>query len=410
VLTAILPPDAFRPFAALLLAAFLLPSASEARKRPHRAGPAEGAPRSLAVLDPIDLVSGMPDEAAGAILRRAFLRISEWSVLPADSAARLLRGHGIDPGASCLEFQCAFAAGNALQTEFVLFGTTASLPETHAFSLGLVHIPGSQVVWSKAGASPPEAALGPEVADLRPSTLRLGKRPSAGILGILESGPSTPHSRVVVHRAISHAYAARIYDLLGPAEIGELMAALDPFGDAGADGGKRMPARQEAMQRLGREMGIRYLLGTRVHEGENGYRMEFAFQDVEKGRMLRYWPSRETGDFASLLDLESRFLEVLETGSPFPSPTPWEPPDPVRPGFWKPIAFAAATAAGAYLGYLSYRNAANADEAFRESRRAPSGQAADQARRKAGNRDERALRYGALGGLTVALGLAVWVF
>src|SRR5690606_40610722 len=99
VLAVILPPDAFRPFAALLLAAFLLPAASEARKRPHRAGPAEGAPRSVAVLDPIDLVSVMPDEAAGATLRRAFLRISGWSVLPAARATPLLREHGIDPGA-----------------------------------------------------------------------------------------------------------------------------------------------------------------------------------------------------------------------------------------------------------------------------------------------------------------------
>ena len=108
-------------------------------------------PRTIAVLDPVDLTTDQPDPVAGKLLRRSLAENPGWRVLPGDSIAKQLRDLGMDPDHPCSEFQCAFDAGNALQSEFVLFGTSTDLPEMNAYTLGLAHIPSSQVVWSRVG-------------------------------------------------------------------------------------------------------------------------------------------------------------------------------------------------------------------------------------------------------------------
>ena len=90
----------------------------------------------------------------------------------------------------------------------MLFGTSTDLPEVNAYTFGLAHIPTSQMVWSRVGQAPNrfgeggrtvrrgtilEGPLKFAVSDLDPAALDLRKRPSQGLLGVMDGGQSTPN-------------------------------------------------------------------------------------------------------------------------------------------------------------------------------------------------------------------------
>ncbi|HKP95308.1 MAG TPA: hypothetical protein VJ385_06080 [Fibrobacteria bacterium] len=441
------PPGSQSPAAGALLAlaGLLLWSGAWAEKRVQAgAAPVFSAqgPRTLTLLDPVNLASGLPDREAGGMLRRALAQNPGWRMAAGDSSARMLREYGLDPDVPCAEFQCAFDAGNALQTEFVLFGTATALPELHAFTLDLVHVPTSQVVWSRVGEIPKrpgsdrkqkragyvlEGSLQFAVADLDPASLELRKRPSLGLLGIMDAGQSTPHSRVAVNRALTHAYASRAYDLLGPGELEELMAALDirggtaaaapgdpPTGPGGGEGmgGSGNPggrAGGEDMLSLGTKMGVRYLLWTKVRPDGPEFRMDMTLYDVAGRKALRHWPARETADFGSLLDLEDRFMTVLGNGAPTADPRPAAPHSGLKTA-GKIASITVTAAAAAALGFLAYRSKRNADAEYERFQDAQSQREAQEARTSVIRQDKQARHYGVLGGLSLALGVAVWAF
>ncbi|MDB5047450.1 MAG: hypothetical protein JWO30_521 [Fibrobacteres bacterium] len=432
----------------VILAVAFAGEAAAAKSVRHPATPpvfsAQG-PRSLTILDPVNLASGLPDPESGGMLRRALSQNPHWRVTSGDSTGRMLRELGLDPDLPCTEFQCAFDAGNALQTEFVLFGTTTELPDLHAFTLDLVHVPTSQVIWSRVGELPKrygsagkenrkgyvlEGSLQFAVADLDPASLDLKKRPTLGLLGVMDAGQSTPYSRVALHRALSHAYASRAYDLLGPAELDELMAALDirggtgtpaasadaatgPAGEAGAGGTGNLEGTQvrgrEDMLSLGTKMGVRYLLWTKIVPDGPEFKMDVALYDVAGRKTLRHWPSRETGDFEALLGVEDRFLTVLGNGAPMADPRPAAPRSAFKTFGKVTTVTLAAVAAGA-LGYLAYEYKQNADSEYRRFRGAQSQSEAAAARENVMRRDTQARHYGLLGGFSLALGVAVWAF
>jgi hypothetical protein len=444
------------------------------------AGFSTDGPRSLTVMDPVDLTTGLPDPESGAMLRRTLSANAHWNVLPGDTTLKRMREYGLDPDMPCMEFQCAFDAGNALQTEFVLFGTTTSLPEMHAYTLDLVHVPTSQVAWSRAGEAPKrggerkqnrkgyilEGSLQFAVSDLEPASLNLRKNPSLGLLGVMDAGQSTPHSRVALHRALTHAYASRAYDLLGPAEMDELLAALDlrggpadprggpadprggpadprggpadlrggpqggtnaagaapngPYGavaqaagtggpgGAGGNPGFGGSGSPEDMLSIGRKMGVRYLLWTKVETLGREYKLDMSLYDVAGQKLLRHWPARETADFGSLLSLEDRFLTVLGDNAPL-SAAGTKSPSKLRL-FGKVTSISLAAAAGGALGYMAYQSKTDADLEYQRFRGARSEQEASQARLRVLEQDTQTRRYGLLGGLSLALGVAVWAF
>lgn len=451
------------------------PSSASSASKDSAPAPVKKGPRILTVLDPVNLTNSMPDPEAGAILRAHLKRNPAWQVPEGDSTARLLREFNLDPDLPCAEFQCAFDAGNALQSEFVLFGTATSLPALHAFTLDLVHVPTSQVVWSRVGEAPKrqgaytqspnglilKGSLSFAVSDLDPASLHLRRRPSMGLLGVMDAGQSTPHSRVALHRALSHAYASRGYDLLGPAEMDELMAALDfgapadvastakpaedpdpkpapgPGSDPKGTGGTRAmgwggtgtaaggPAVKgfppggfspggfspggNDMYELGGKMGIRYLLWTKVENAGRDYKMELALYDVAGRKLLRHWPARQSPDFNSLLGIEDRFMTVLGNESPVAQ----APEAPLRSGartFGKIASIGLAVAAGATLGYLAYQDKQDADREYARLKTASTKEEAEQARMNVEEQEARALQFGVLGGISLALGAAVWVF
>jgi hypothetical protein len=399
----------------------------------------------LTVLDPVNLSDNRPDAAAGRALRKALARNPKWSVVPGDSAARTLKATGLSPDSACVEFQCAFDAGNALQTEFVLFGTSTTLPDLRAFTLDLVHVPTSQVVWTRVGEIPPGRAKGPAkrernaaadslvvegslpsvVAGLDPAALDLRKKPSSGSLGIMDAGRPSAHSRVALHRALSRAYASRAYDLLGPSEMEELLSALGirggsaasfpptgPGAFAGFGGSGNMnatPYLHDDMLSLGSAMDVRYLLWTKVNHDGPGYAMDLALYDVAGRRTMRYWPAADTADFRSALRAEDRFLSVLGAEAPQPVPA-----SPVASGnlktVGKAVAIAMAAAVGVSFGVLAYQKKQSADSDYRRFQGAQSEQEAAQTREKVEDQDTEARAYGIAGGLSLALGAAVWAF
>ncbi|MDB5106577.1 MAG: hypothetical protein JWP91_4266 [Fibrobacteres bacterium] len=444
-----------------MLALAILPMGAWAKKSPRASSlppPVYSmtGPRLITILDPVNLTTGLPDPESGAMLRKTLLQNPAWSVLDGDTTGKLLREYGLDPDLPCMEFQCAYDAGNALQTEFVLFGTTTSLPELHAYTLDLVHVPTSQVIWSRVGEVPKrtggqrqsrsgnvlEGSLQFAVSDLDPAGLNLRKTPSMGLLGVMDAGQSTPHSRVVLHRALSHAYASRAYDLLGPAELDELMAALDLRGgpenqnrlaaadpqDAGdatglaGTGGMGGSGSQSGMTgtggrgasgddilSVGNKMGVRYLLWSKVETEGRDYKMDLSLYDVPARKLVRHWPARQSSDFNSLLGLEDRFMTALGNGAPISQ----SPKGSGKSGlaiFGKVASITLATAAGAALGFLAYQNKQQADVEYSRFKQARTEQEAAAAKRNVMEQDSQARRFGALGGLSLAVGAAVWAF
>lgn len=426
--------------AAYFLWMLCIPAAyASARNAPAPAA-APAGPRTLAVLDPVDLTTNLPDPVAGKLLRRSLAENPAWRVLSSDSIAKQLRDLGMDPDLPCSEFQCAFDAGNALQSEFVLFGTSTDLPEVNAYTIGLAHIPSSQVVWSRVGQAPKrpgdgrharrgtilEGPLKFAVSDLDPASLDLRKHPSQGLLGVMDGGQSTPQSRVALHRALAHAYASRSYDMLGPAELEALVAALD-LGDAksrtaSADadagtgpasghgvGGSAFPGSEGSdMLDLGKRMGVRYLLRSEVRNEGGAYAMDLSLYDVAGGRKIRAWPSRETTDYASLLNLEDRFMTALGEDGPIDRPLP-PTRHPWRKFFKGSSVGLAVVGAGAF-GYMAWQSHAEADQAYNDFKAARVRSDADQARSRVIEKDTETRRFGLLGGLTLALGAVIWSF
>jgi hypothetical protein len=429
--------------AALILGMLCIPAAhaGPADRTPAPAASLKG-PRTVAVLDPVDLTTNTPDPVAGKLLRRSLADNPSWRVLSADSVAKQLRDLGMDPDLPCSEFQCAFDAGNALQSEFVLFGTSTDLPEVNAYTLGMAHIPTSQMVWSRVGQAPKRPGedghrsrrgtilQGPlkfAVSDLDPAVLDLRKRPTLGLLGVMDGGQSTPQSRVALHRALAHAYSTRSYDMLGPAELNNLVAALDldPItgrargseaiaegtGPAAAHGvgGSALDGDDSAdMLALGKQMGVRYLLRSAVRTEGREYAMDLSLYDVSAGRKIRAWPSRETTDYASLLNLEDRFMTALGEEGPVPRPIPsarhpWK-------AFFKGTSVGAAAIGAGVLGYMAWQAHTDADQAYDAFKAARTRSEADQARSRVIAKDTETRKFGLLGGLTLALGVAVWSF
>ena len=399
-------------------------------------------PRTLIVLDPVDLATNLPDPAAGRLLRRGLADNPAWRVTSGDSLAKQLHDLGMDPDLPCAEFQCAFDAGNALQTEFVLFGTATNLPGLNAYTLDLAHIPTSQVVWSRVGQASKRSPAGRRmgrsqilegplqfaVAGLDPAGLNLRKQPSMGLLGVMDGGQSTPHSRVIMHRALSHAYAARSYDMLGPAEMEGLLAALDlnpvhgnGAGDSGAlaagtgmSGSRGMggsgpgsadPAAN--MLALGKSMGVRYLLRTEAKNEGREYSMDLSLYDVAAGKMIRHWPARATGDYPALLGMEDRFMTALGEEGPVPQAAkahhPWR-------SLGKGASISLAAIGGAALGWMPWQSKEQADQEYARFKSSQTRDQAADARGRVVADDTQARKYCLLGGLSLAVGVAIWTF
>jgi hypothetical protein len=365
--------------------------------------------RTLLVLDPVDLGFEQGGRGVGDFLRKRAAESRRWAVAHGDSARRQLADLRIDPEKPCKEFQCAFDAGSALGHEFVLFGTLAPLGELQAYTLNLLHVPTAQVVWSRAGEAlrledeyPIQAqkrALDWALADLDLSRLDLRKRPGRESVAIFVDGSSV-QSKAVHERAVTHLYAARRFDLVQHAEMNDLLAALDASPPA-AD------APEDSLLALGRKLDVRYVLSSRLARTPRQVRLNLSMHDFEGKARKASLPIRSGQDLGKLLRAEDRFFSKLP-GSDHPVFAP-RPTSRLKTA-GKAVSVVAALAAGAGLGYMAYQSKREADSEYRRFRDSQSQQTAESARQRVLSKDEDASRYGILGGVSMVVGAAIWVF
>lgn len=377
--------------------------------RPHARDP--GAARSIAVLAPVDVGFQTPRPLAAEFLRKGLLRSGHWRALHPDTVVRRLREANLDPDRPCKEFQCAFDAGSALQVEYVLFGTLASLKELQAYTVTLVHVPTSQVVWSRAGDIPRkdgerpqealEAALAFASEAVDPANLDLRKVPGLGLMAVVDAGDASSHARVVRERAMAHVYASRNYDLIAQEELEDLLRALDI--PPPAEG----TPEQEILD-IGRRMDVRYVLMSRLTRTRDAWRLQLSLYDLDENKEVRKWPSRGHDDFARLLRIEDRFFTTLSDPD-LPAGPAIPRPSPVRvAGKYASVLMAMATGAG--LGYLAWTSNQGADQEYRRYQETRDPDAASASRKRVLEGDVQTKRYGLLSGVCFVLGVAVWSF
>lgn len=386
----------------ILSLGFLTPSA-RAATGPHT--------HSIAVLPPVDVGFQTQRPLAADFLRKGLERSGNWRVMGKDSLAIRLKEASLDPEKPCKEFQCAFDAGSALQVEYVLFGTVASLKEIQAYTVTLLHVPSSQVVWSRAGDIPRldgqdpaevlESSLGWAVEVLDPLRFDLRKVPSLGLMAVVDAGETSSHARVVRERAMAHVFASRNYDLIAQEEMEDLLRALDiPRPAEGTP-------EQEILD-IGHKLDVRYVLYSRLTQTHGNYRLELSLHDLKGEKAVRKWPSRQAKDFGRLLRLEDRFFTTLSDPD-LPAGPAIPRPSAVRTaGKYASVAVAFATGAG--LGWLAWQSKQSADTEYRAFQAARSQEEASMARQRTQESDVEAKRYGLLSGICIVLGAAVWTF
>lgn len=368
-------------------------------------------PRTLLVIDPVDLSFDAPKRAVGDFLRARGAESGRWTVLPADSARKHLKEYKLDPDQPCKDFQCAFDAGSALGTEFVLFGTVAPLGELQAYTLNLLHVPTTQVVWSRAGEvqrredeyplAAQKRALEWAVSDLDVSRLDLRKQPGRGSLALIDNDLGSVQSKAVYERAVAHLYAARRFDLVNRNEMADLFKAMDISPPDPS-------APEDSLTELGRKLEVRYVLCSRLDNVKREYRLRVSLHDLDNHGAARVWPKRETADFGKLLRVEDRIFSDLRDPS-LPDPVPAVSHSGLKTAS-RVLSITLALGAATGLGYLALENKREADQEYQRFRASRSQQEAEAAREKVQYKDAQAGRYGLAGGAGLLLGAAIWAF
>ena len=360
--------------------------------------------RVLAIMDPIDLHTQRVDPEWGDFLRKNFQANPKWKVIRADTMASKFKDYKLDPKAACHEFQCAFDAGNILGAEFVLFGSITGLNDVYAYTFNLVHVPTSQVVWSKVGdvrkkqlgqpAAALEATLVQMAGDLGPDQVRTGRRDKRGLLSVLDlsAGGSTP-SRMMAERVATHLYASRNYDIMGKKEMEELLSALD-ITKSGFN------PTDSSIFWLGGKMDITHLVYSRLLTDKSGaYELHLALYDVAAKKKLREWPSKSTEDFRNLLAFEDKFFASLFKGSEYDVGAGSNPSETKH---WTLAGAGMSLVLGAAFGYLSYAASSDADKEYENFQGARSRESAERLQSRVLAKERSSVVFGVLGGLSLA--------
>lgn len=379
-----------------------------------RASGAPSARPSLAILDPVDLSGEKALPEAGEALRKAARKAGRFQTLPGPETAAKLREFAWNSGRPCHEFQCAFEAGNVLMADYVLFGTLTPLEGISAYTFHLLAYRTGRVVEAvvghvaggarEPGGDPALARLADVAAALDPARLDSRPRPGRGLIAVLDGNPGSVASRALAERAGAHIHEAGAHDLMGQAELRELVDAMGiPLATlAGSDSGLLV---------LGARLNLACLVQSKLEQEPRGQRLELALFDIAGKRRVRSWTSQPTRDFQEILRFESRFFATLRDwpeggGDGFPQGgvaakgrTRWGR---------TVLGLAGMTAAGG-LGTLAYASRRKANAAYRKAESSP-GPAADTWKRRTETEDRTTVIYGTLAALTLGASLTVWSF
>jgi hypothetical protein len=368
---------------------------------------------TIALLDPVDVATGKVVPGYGDFLREGFRLAGRFHPLARDEMEKKLGEFDWRPTKACHEFQCGFDAGNILLAEYVFFGTLTALDGIYAYTFNILHVPTGQVIHSEAGDvargrndggdEPLKAKLEAYVSGLDPARLDVVKRPSRGLMAVVDLSSESPESRVMAERVGTHVYASRQYDLMSQLELQELLSAmgipLSAFG--AADSG---------MIALGARLNVAYLVQSRLSEDSRGRRLDLALFDVAGKRRVRDWPSKPTRDFQSLLHLENRFFTTLTAQPEALADRKGGKAGTGRSRWKRNLLAAAGVSAAAGLSALAYSMHMDANSAYRRAEAAQSAESGSEWRREVRKRDKGTMTYGALAATSLGLSVALWTF
>jgi hypothetical protein len=135
--------------------------------------------------------------------------------------------------------------------------------------------------------------------------------------------------------------------------------------------------------------------------------MDLSLFDVSRGKLIRHWPARSTADYPGLLGMEDRFMGALAEEGPVPVAEqqhhPWRT-------FGKGTSILLSAAGGAALGWLAWQAKTEADQEYDRFKSAQTRDEAAAARGRVVERDTDARKFALLGGLSLAIGVAIWSF
>jgi hypothetical protein len=359
------------------------------------------AARTLAVLDPVDLTTRRPDSARGEFLRRSFALRPGWKVIDPDSMRAREKEFGFSAYRGCHEFQCAFDAGNIFASEFVLFSSLTRLGGVYAYTLNLVHVPSSRILWSKVGQAGPGAIGDPRI-QLEAAWTRLvgrlppDKAPAAalgkpGQITVLDLSPARwAPAQAIAERLATHLYDARGFDIMGSREQDELIGAL------GIDKAAFIPT-DSAVFGLGRRMGVSHLVSSRlIEDRRHALRLELGYYDIAGQRKVKVERSGYAHDPVDILRFETRFFASL-----FPIEKDGEDGLEGKGRSWPAWAAGAAGAAGIAAGiaggFLAYRFDQASRRKYGQIEASRSRESALELRGEAAGLERRSRAWGAVG-------------
>ncbi len=278
--------------------------------------------KSMAVLDLVSLRDNQPDSASAEGLRRN-LAGGGFHVISREATAKKLAEFGTSLAQPCNNSQCAFDAGNYLQSDFVLYGTSSSIERIRAVTLKLLYVPAGHVVWTWVGEIPvlgagedsdgwqkPYRALA-EAA--RNGELELRPPRESKSLAVLDVSENFYSSRILSERVQTRMAGLTDYQPMSASELSELLAALGinkyALGPSPAN-----------MIGLGQRLGASALLYARAYREGDRYLCRLALYDVERKRVVLDFPAQPTRDFGRLLEYENEFFSRLSAREGDPGP------------------------------------------------------------------------------------------
>jgi hypothetical protein len=367
---------------------------------------------TLAILDPVDLSEGRGQTQYGDFLRAGLRDAGRFQALPREGMEKRLSEFNWRPARSCHEFQCAFDAGNILQSEFIFFGTVTALDGLYAFTFNVLHVPSGQVVHSEAGDvprkpgeggdGPLKARLAAWLSALDPARFDLSRKSSRGLMAVVESGPESLESRVLAERVGTHVHASRHYDLMSRAELQELVAAMNIPMSAGAT--------DSGLIALGARLNVAYLVQSRLERDPQGQRLDLALFDVAAKRRIRDWTSKSGGGFKDILRLENRFFTTLAGPAHELAKVGEGKPGGTRSAWMRASLSVLGMSAAAGLAAWAYSRHEDANAAQVRAEAAYSVESAQKWKRAARDGDRGTLLFGACAGLSLAAAVTVWTF
>ncbi len=374
---------------------------------------------SLAVLDPVDL--GNPSKVAGFgdVLRSAAAGNRAWRLIPKDTLVTRFREYRMDPAAPCREFQCAFDAGNVLAADFVVYGTVTPWRDMYAYTLNVLCMHTSRVVWSRAGEAPRKPGSAPAAALEKILAKLIGglgldgmdgmdvlPGPRHGLLTVVDFSPKAGTSgRIMVERATHHLYASRNFDIMSQREQEELLSALNMRKSVFA-------LTDSGILAMGGKMDVTHLVYTRLAGADSAdpdggpLQLRLALYDIAAGKKVREWPSPPSADLRKIMSFEDKFFASLLKTPEFDGA---RGASTRRTPAWAWGGAGLGVALTAAFGLMAWSAQLDAERNYRQYRDARSRETALAMEGRATADDRKTRIYGALGAASLA-GAGAMVF